>query len=267
MLFRLYIFYQWKGVNDMSHTAMMAYGAFEIKRCYQVNMLTGLAVAIIISFVVLILSRIFYPEQIVTIRVECGKRHATVDTFNFQPPPIIVPGIPKIRSRGSKMDNSVIGIPVPVPDDMPESESAMLNTIDDLKRFDGTTGDGDLGSSGDGPSDRSGYQLPSRTEYLPPPDTFIVVELLPEPINDVIPEYPRLARESGLTAYLKVQAFIDKTGTVRKVLVLTCSRPGLGFEESAMSAGYKVKYRPAIQNGNPVGVWIYYELYFRLADK
>jgi len=38
----------------------------------------------------------------------------------------------------------------------------------------------------------------------------------------------------------------------------------MGFEEAAVKAAYKCRYRPAIQNGNPIGVWISYTVEFVL---
>jgi hypothetical protein len=54
---------------------------------------------------------------------------------------------------------------------------------------------------------------------------------------------------------------------VKAVQVVSCTRPSLGFEDAAITAGYKIKYRPAIQNGNPVGVWITYQVIFLLDDR
>jgi len=49
---------------------------------------------------------------------------------------------------------------------------------------------------------------------------------------------------------------------VKKAVAVKCTRPNMGFEEAAVAAAYKYIYRPAIQNGDPVGVWIAYRVDF-----
>jgi len=64
-----------------------------------------------------------------------------------------------------------------------------------------------------------------------------------------------------------VQAYVDKNGEVKKAQAVKTNRPNMGFEEAAVKAAYKCKYRPAIQNGNPVGVWIGYRVEFTLENQ
>jgi len=40
-----------------------------------------------------------------------------------------------------------------------------------------------------------------------------------------------------------------------------------GFEEAALKAARKRKYRPALQNGQPVAVWVTYKKIFKLDKK
>jgi TonB family protein len=247
----------------MSHTAMIPYGAFEIKRCYQANLLIGIVVAIVIAFLPLVFSSLFPAEPIVNVIVDHGHGDAPADTFYFQPPPVTDPGIPVNDPKGSTMDYSAIGIPVPVSDDAVKNDSTSIGTIDDLKRMNEPDGKEGGTSNENGSSGSGVYQALDTTERIPPADVFIPRESEPEPINEVDPEYPRLALEAGFTAKLIMEAYVDRAGTVKAMRVASCSRAGMGFEEAAMAAGYKVKYRPAIQNGNPVGVWVSYKVEFK----
>ncbi len=100
--------------------------------------------------------------------------------------------------------------------------------------------------------------------YMPAPEKFVAYEVGPELTYEVKPDYPRLACEGNFTGYVILQAFVDKYGAVRKAQAVKCNRPGMGFEEAAVKAALKCKYRPAIQNGNPIGVWVSYKVDFRL---
>jgi TonB family protein len=56
-----------------------------------------------------------------------------------------------------------------------------------------------------------------------------------------------------------VQAVIGADGLVSDVVVLSCSRPGIGFEEQAAAAVRQWRYKPATRNGRPVAV--YFSIY------
>lgn len=97
-----------------------------------------------------------------------------------------------------------------------------------------------------------------------PQDMFFPMEMPPVLIHEVLPEYPNPAREEGVTGSVTLHVYIDKNGVVRKVQVAACTLPAKGFEEAATKAAYLAQYCPGIQNGVPVGVWISYQVQFRL---
>ncbi len=90
------------------------------------------------------------------------------------------------------------------------------------------------------------------------------VEIPPEPIHQKAPTYPRMARDLGISGCTKIQAFVDENGRVKKAKAVSCDRPGFGFEQAALDAAYKYRYKPATQNGLTIGVWITYEVRFKL---
>jgi TonB family protein len=99
---------------------------------------------------------------------------------------------------------------------------------------------------------------------MPTPDEFIPVEVHPEQIYEEPPEYPELAREGGFMGWVIVQAYVDKNGNVKKAQALKTNRPNMGFEDAAVKAAYKCRYRPAIQNKQAIGLWIQYKVVFEL---
>lgn len=85
---------------------------------------------------------------------------------------------------------------------------------------------------------------------------------MPEKIYDHIPEKPRI-EGNGLTCEVYVQAYVDEAGAVKDAKILKCNRPNMGFEEAALDAAYQCRYKPAVQNGQPVGVWVSYRVEFK----
>jgi protein TonB len=105
----------------------------------------------------------------------------------------------------------------------------------------------------------------------PPPPTGPVLagvdgvtnpERIPE--SYIKPVYPELARKARIETKLILQAVIHKDGSVGEIDVLQCKRPGLGFEEEAISAVSQWRYKPALQNGRPVEVYFTIRVDFTL---
>jgi len=99
-------------------------------------------------------------------------------------------------------------------------------------------------------------------DSIPSPNDFIPVEVYPQMIYEAIPRYPRMAYMRGIEGYVIIQAFVDKTGSVIRAQAVKCDQPGWGFEEAAVRAAYKCEYKPAMQNGQPIGLWISYKVSF-----
>jgi len=104
-------------------------------------------------------------------------------------------------------------------------------------------------------------------EYLPKMDEFVAVEEYPEVTHEATPEYPRLARQAGLEAVVWVNSLVDSKGNVRDVMILKSSNEKAGFNEAAMAAAWKCKYKPAVQNRRPVAAWISRKIEFVLSEK
>jgi protein TonB len=115
-------------------------------------------------------------------------------------------------------------------------------------------------------------------EYLPEPDEFIAVEQNPVMIYEEVPVYPKTAKKAGLEATVWIKALVNRKGEVAKAFVYKSPRSKdntdvaslkstskAGFEESALKAAYKCKYKPAVKNGQPVAVWVTYSVKFTLS--
>ncbi len=240
----------------VQHT-QMPYGAFELKQTYQRNMLVGtLATALLTGFIIFSvwLYNVITYEELVPTNVIRIKTIADLGA-----PPSLAAKPPQVDIAKPSVAAPKIGIPKPVADEEIVDEDVVIASREELQEINApvlTGGDGEGGAEIviDIPED----------DYMPSPDEFIPVEEQPVQIYEEIPDYPRLAQEGGFTGWVIIQAFVDKDGNVKKAQSVKTNRPKMGFEEAAVKAAYKCKYRPAIQNGNPIGVWISYKVDFIL---
>lgn len=73
------------------------------------------------------------------------------------------------------------------------------------------------------------------------------------PIVKVAPVYPRRALSRGIEGYVIVEFVVTKNGTVRNPVVVR-AEPETIFDQAALDAALKFKYKPRVVNGEPVEV-------------
>ena len=94
---------------------------------------------------------------------------------------------------------------------------------------------------------------PQRPEYDEPPELVRASRLV----------FPDDAKKKGIEDDVVLLVFIDEEGYVKKVLVQYS--PGVeSVEREAISAAYKCKFKPALKDGEPIGVWYSLIMEFRL---
>jgi len=232
------------------------YGAFELKRSYQRNMLLGTGFAagltILCVFSVWIYTLITYDEMEV-------KNIVRIKTIaDLGAPPSLSSKPPQVNIEKPMVAAPKVGVPTPVADEEVADENVQIASKEELQDINAPT----ISTENQGNSQLV-IDIPA-DDYMPAPDAFVAHEVEPEFIVEKQPDYPPLAMEGGFTADVTVQAFVDKTGNVKKAQVAKCSRPGMGFEEAAIKAAMECKFKPAIQNGNPIGVWVTWSMKFKL---
>ena len=120
----------------------------------------------------------------------------------------------------------------------------------------GIEGEGDLGVWGESGT----FQIED-----PPRDSFVYCEKQPELVYQVIPEYPRLSRELGIEGVVHVQALVGVDGKVKRAEVYVSSGDGR-LDDAAVEASLKYRFTPALQNGNPIPLWVTYQVVFTLGQ-
>jgi protein TonB len=98
--------------------------------------------------------------------------------------------------------------------------------------------------------------IPSSKEFIP-------VEEQPVMIYQEKPIYPPDAKAAGIAGEMWVKAGVDKRGIVRSATVGRSSG-NKSLDDAALAAAWKCKFKPAVQNGKPVGVWVTYMVEFKL---
>lgn len=86
---------------------------------------------------------------------------------------------------------------------------------------------------------------------------------IPKIVFKVEPKYPELARRAGKEGLVILRILITKTGEVGKVIVVSAPAK-LGFEDSAVEAVRRWKFKPPTVGGTPVDVWSTLPIRFKL---
>jgi protein TonB len=141
--------------------------------------------------------------------------------------------------------------PVQTPDSLPTN--AKDDAPDDFEGpGDGTSGDligspsgipGGVGDGGTGPGSEEGAAPVEVTGDMVRPVLLVKVE----------PSYPQVARRAGLGGRVTVRAVIAENGDVESVEVFASTNPL--FNDAAVDAVRRWRYRPALMNGRPVRVY------------
>lgn len=177
-------------------------------------------------------------------------------TYEDLPPP---PSIERLETpeapKGLEAKGAVGEVPLPVPDELAEAD---------------TISDAVTGTEGEGFGEGTEIIVEENIEVedtggANPWDTVTIVEYSEPPgiIYEQRPVYPDIARDSKVEGDVVLLVYIDTSGNVRNAIVQ--SSPGLpALDEAAKKAAMKCKFKPAKQQGAPVGVWYSIVMQFRL---
>ena len=232
------------------------YGAYELKSKYQRNFMTGtLSVAGLVALILLVFWGIKAMQDDYSDALDASA--VVIKTVaDLGPPPSIAKKPPQVQVNQPNVAAPKVGIPKPVADDEVLDEDVVLATREELADIVAP----DIISSNEGEDITVDI---ADDDYLPSPDEFVAAEIYPEMIHYTTPEYPRLAKQAGITGVVWVKALVDKDGTVKKAIVLKSSG-NESLDEAAVEAAPSNKFKPGIQNGRPIAVWVSYKVNFSL---
>jgi protein TonB len=234
------------------------YGAYELKRYYQKSMALGIMISSLVGLTAIggmllyqyIKARTDNVDAVAVVRIQT--------LADIAPPPSMTAAQPQIQVAEPDIAPPSIGIPTPVPDEE-VVEEVRFATREELAQLSAPVGSGVAGGQGDSVV----IDIPVE-DYFPAPDAFVAVEEMPVMIREEKPLYPEMAQLTERSGIVWVQALVDKDGKVRDARILKPSGANVGFEDAAIEAAYKNLYKPAIQNGRPVSVWVSYKVEFKM---
>jgi len=240
--------------GSILHTGI---GAFELKRYYQKNMFLG---TIISSGAALALVGMVMVYAVLQARDVEAVHVVRIRTLaELSRPPSMTARPPQVQVAQPRVAPPSIGIPTPVPDEE-VSEEVTFATREELAQLTAPIQSAsDLGAGGDSLV----IDIPD-DEFMPAPDEFVAVEEYPVEVYYEKPVYPEMAERAGIEGTVWVRALVDTEGRVRDAIIQTASGTNAGFEEAALEASFKNRYKPAIQNGRPIPVWVSYRVVFEL---
>ncbi len=227
------------------------YGAYELKSKYQKYFM--MSTAIITGFFVLITGIYLIVSSLDDDVIDLtGRVIKTV--ADLGPPPSIAHKPPQIQVQQPDIALPKIGIPKPVADEEMLDEDVVLATKDELAEIVAP----DITAEGEG--------IVIDIDDDPLPGDFIPVEIQPELIYKKKPAYPRLARQAQLEGTVRIRVLVKKDGSVGDAIIQISS--GItSLDDAALKAVYGCKFKPAIQNGRPVKVWVSFPYEFILHAK
>ena len=108
------------------------------------------------------------------------------------------------------------------------------------------------------------------TSTAPPQDDYLPMHRLSSPpqfdANAIAADlvYPPIALRSGIEGRVILELFVDRTGTVQRIMILREEPEDRGFGEAAVRAFTGRKGNPAIANDEPVSARYRYPVSFRI---
>ncbi len=90
------------------------------------------------------------------------------------------------------------------------------------------------------------------------------VDIPPIPIKKVVPEFPDVARQMGISGKVVLKFLVEANGRVAKASVIA-ARPQGVFNQSALEAIGEWKFKPGRYRGKAVAVWVELPVRFDLS--
>jgi protein TonB len=231
-------------------------GAIELKRTYQRNFRN--------ATLLVVASWAFVFLMVVVIKMIAGQEEAPVgsivirDISQLGPPPSLA-----AKQQQVKVTQEIAAPKFSLPEAVPDEEVTEDYVVVSQEQLAEMTAPAITEGDGGG---NIRVDIPLE-EYLPQADEFVAVEEMPVGISLPTPVYPPMALKAQIEGSVWVKVLVDKTGNVRDAVVVKPSGANAGFEEAALDAAKKGKWKPAIQNKQPVAVWASYEIKFQLTAR
>jgi protein TonB len=98
-------------------------------------------------------------------------------------------------------------------------------------------------------------------ETIPPPNTYTYREVEPAVTHKVIPAYPDIAKLAAMDGNVIVRVFVGTDGRVKRAEI---EKGNDLFNDAALEAVRQWRFTPALNNNQPVGVWVRIPIHFQI---
>ncbi|MFP5212613.1 MAG: TonB family protein [Acidobacteriota bacterium] len=161
--------------------------------------------------------------------------------------------------------------PVPNPKPKPEGSSEKGVTQENPQavapsKEDGSgTGSGSPGTRGDsGIHGEEGHKSGGGLGSMPAEFQLNQVDQAPVVVEKVEPDYPFGARRQKVTGRVMVKFLVDPRGQVKNISIVKAEPTGI-FENSAIEAIGKWRFKPGYYKGQAVSTWVILPIQFKLS--
>lgn len=231
-------------------TVTHPYGAYELKLLYTHHLFFGLSFGIGLLLACIVIY--FGFTRLKSVGPKVTGIHVSID--DIHPPTLL----PKLRSGVIPIRPAIEknAVPVPVPDRKvdPNQVISEQTTLSQEQNPVFENPQHEEIVVNDPPAEL--------TEPEPDMNKPIFVEIEPRVIRSVIPEYPEIARRSGIEGKVIVKALVDKEGKIKKAAVIFSDSDI--FNQPAIDAADQYLFTPAMMNNGPVRVWVSLRFEFKL---
>jgi len=242
-------------VDFFEQLASGRYGSFELKRVVGPNLLRGFIIAVLLHGVVAaspVIVELFKGEE------EIPDKIFVIDPSQVQPTLKRKrdSSVEQVKIARPKIAPPKAAIPIAVKEDEITEEPQLIASQTEIADFMDAQGADEGLDIPDGAQIE--FKEAASEEDIPDMGVFIPFEVAPKPLPDFSPQpaFPELARTAGVAGKVTVQVYVDKNGDVKKWKIVKADPKGLGFEEEVEKVIKQWKFTPAIQQGNPIGVWV-----------
>lgn len=235
-------------MNFLEELEKGKYGSIELKNFVGRNLVRGLMFSVAIHTAVIaapFIATLFQAEEVVpdkmyTLDENVLKKLKQLDP-NKKPPKIERP----------KLAAPKVVIPIAVKEEeVPEEQPEIMKQEDLVAAI--------TEDYSDSLDINAGDLVLEDPNAIPSYDEFVPFEVPPKPLADFSPQpaFPEMAQRAGVPGKVTAQVYVDKKGEVKKWRIIQAKPDNLGFQAEVEKILPKWKFTPAIQQGNPVGVWI-----------
>jgi protein TonB len=253
-----------------THIPQRTYGAFELKewiRRYTYRAF-GIALLLLVLFFLGFFVYNYLQQRALALKPKIPV--VRIKLSDLPPPPAnqadVAPPPPPTNVAIAGGPPTVAGNPVPVPETLLSPDAKDFANVEDVARATSKGGEGiDMGGFGIGDGTLIDPNVRVQKEQEPDPDEFVFVEK--EPSFDYADlqrrvQYPEIARRAGIEGKVIVKVLVGKDGKPKRAFV--ADSPSEMLNDAALKAVLATTFTPAIQNGNPIDVWVTIPIIFKI---